>query len=262
MTREEIQNILSKVDHTYLKPDATHDDIEKLCREAMKYKTASVCIPSFYLKFAKALFEHLAKQEADKLGCDVSDIYRPKLCTVIGFPCGNILPSAKFYEAKEALLKGADEIDMVINIGLLKDVNSDISEKTKILAEDALIDEINQIKDLCGDKILKVIVENCLLTKEEKILACKVVSKSKADYIKTSTGFSTGGATFDDVRLMKENVFNNTKIKAAGGISGLEDAQKFIELGADRLGTSRVVKEIIKQEQENDKSKEDDGLEY
>lgn len=209
-----IKEILSKADHTQLKQTATWNDIKKLIDEAVEYNTASVCIPASYIKKAK---EYIG----DKL----------VLCTVIGFPNGYSTTKTKVFETKDAIENGATEIDMVININELKNGNYEY-----------VLNEIKEIKEACGDLILKVIIETALLTEEEKIKMCEIVSKSGADYIKTSTGFSTGGATFEDVELFSKHVENHVKIKAAGGISTLEDAQKFIELGADRLGTSRLVK--------------------
>ena len=210
-----MKHILSKVDHTLLLQGSTWDEIKGLCDDAVKFGTASVCVaPSFVKRCAEYL-----------CGKDVL------VCTVIGFPNGYNTKEVKVFETKNAIENGADEIDMVINIG---DVKMGDYDKT--------LDEIKAIKDACGDKTLKVIIETCLLTDEEKKKMCEVVSKSGADFIKTSTGFSTGGATFDDVKLFSENVEKHVKIKAAGGISSIEDAKKFIELGADRLGTSRVVK--------------------
>jgi len=210
------QNILSKCDHTLLSQAATWEQIKKICDEGMQYKTASVCIPPSYVKQAK-----------EYVGANLA------ICTVIGFPNGYNTTEVKVFETKDAIAKGADEIDMVINIGMLRQG-----------LDEQVCDEIKQIKAACGDKILKVIIETCLLTEEEKIRMCKIVTKAGADYIKTSTGFSTAGATREDVKLMRENVGENVKVKAAGGISGLQDAQDFIDLGADRLGTSRVVKAV------------------
>lgn len=209
----EITDILSKVDHTNLKQTATWDDIKKLCEEGVKYNVASVCIPPSFVKKAKDTY-------GDRL----------KVCTVIGFPNGYNTTAVKVFETKDAVNNGADEIDMVINIGLVKAKEFDKVE-----------DEIKQIKEACGGKLLKVIIETCLLTDEEKIKMCKIVTDAKADYIKTSTGFSTGGATIDDVILFRNNVGENVKIKAAGGIKSIDDAQRFIEEGASRLGTSKVV---------------------
>lgn len=209
----EITDILSKVDHTNLKQIATWYDIKKLCEEGVKYNVASVCIPPSFVKKAKDTY-------GDRL----------KICTVIGFPNGYNTTAVKVFETKDAVNNGADEIDMVINIGLVKAKEFDRVE-----------DEIKQIKEACGGKLLKVIIETCLLTDEEKVKMCKIVTDAKADYIKTSTGFSTGGATIDDVILFRNNVGENVKIKAAGGIKSIDDAQRFIEESASRLGTSKVV---------------------
>ena len=206
--------IAAYIDHTLLKPTATWQQIEALCDEAIRYKTASVCIPPNYIARVK-----------EKYGDDL------KIATVIGFPLGYETTAAKAEETATALDDGADEIDMVINITDVK--NSDY---------DLVREEIASLKAICADKILKVIVETCYLTKEEKINMCKIVTEAGADYIKTSTGFGTAGATLEDVKLFKEYIGENVKIKAAGGISSFEDAEKFIELGADRLGTSRLVK--------------------
>lgn len=214
----EIKDILSKCDHTLLAQSATWEQIKAICDDGMKYSTASVCIPASFVKQAK-------EYVGDKLA----------ICTVIGFPNGYSTTASKCFETKDAVENGADEIDMVINIGKAKEGDYDF-----------LLNEIKAVKAACGGKLLKVIIETCLLTDEEKINMCRVVSESGADYIKTSTGFSTAGATFDDVKLFAENVAPHVKIKAAGGISSLEDAEKFIELGASRLGTSRIVK-IAKQ---------------
>lgn len=211
------ERILAACDHTLLLQGSTWDEIRAICDDAIQYGTASICIPPCYVKAAK-----------DYIGDRVA------ICTVIGFPNGNMTTQTKIFETGDALNNGADEIDMVINIGMLKAGNYDY-----------VLNEIKQIKQTCGSHILKVIIETCLLTEDEKIKMCEIVTSSGADYIKTSTGFSTSGATFDDVRLFKEHVGKNVKIKAAGGISTLEDAEKFLELGADRLGTSRVVK-IVK----------------
>ncbi|MBO4422613.1 MAG: deoxyribose-phosphate aldolase [Clostridia bacterium] len=210
----QLSEILSKCDHTLLSQTATWEQIRALCDDGMRYKTASVCIPASYVRQAK-------EYVGDRL-C---------ICTVIGFPNGYDTTAAKCFMAYDAAENGADEIDMVINIGWVKDG-----------LYDKVLDEIRKVKLSCGGKLLKVIIETCLLTEEEKIKMCEVVSQSGAEYIKTSTGFSTGGATFDDVALMKKYCSPTLKIKAAGGISSLEDAEKFIELGASRLGTSRVVK--------------------
>ncbi len=210
MTKEEI---LSRVDHTLLKQGSTWQQIKVILDEAMEAHTASACIPPYFVKKAK-------EYVGDRL----------PICTVIGFPNGNITTATKVYETKDAVANGADEIDMVINIGMLKEADYD-----------GLLNEINEIKAACDGKLLKVIIETCLLTDDEKIEMCKIVTKSDADFIKTSTGFSEGGATFADIKLMKENVGDDLKIKAAGGISSVADAEKFIELGADRLGTSRLI---------------------
>ena len=216
------EDILKKVDHTLLAQGATWEEIKVICDDAIKYGTASVCIPASYVKQVAEYFDN------------VSGI-TPAVCTVIGFPNGYSTTATKVFETEDAIKNGADEIDMVINIGW-----------AKAGLWDRLEDEIRDIKKACGDKILKVIVETCLLTDAEKIEMCKVVTRAGADYIKTSTGFAGGGATFEDVKLFKENVGPDIKIKAAGGISSFEDAEKFVELGADRLGTSRLVK-ILKQ---------------
>ncbi len=214
------QKILSTVDHTLLSPEATWNEIKKICDDGIKYKVASACIPASYVKMAKEYVEN-----------------KLKICTVIGFPNGYSTTKAKIFETEDAINNGADEIDMVINIGNLKDGLFDKVEN-----------EIQEIKFACGDKILKVIIETCLLTEAEKIKMCELVTNAKADFIKTSTGFSTGGATFDDIKLFKKHIGENVKIKAAGGIKTLEDARKFINLGASRLGTSRIIK-LIKNEE-------------
>lgn len=210
----DIQKILAACDHTLLRPEATWEEIQSLLDDAIGYKTASVCIPPCYVKPAK---EYAAG--------------RMKICTVIGFPNGNMTTQSKVFETKDALSDGADEIDMVINIGRLKGNDADY-----------VFEEIKKIREACQGHILKVIIETCLLTKDEIVKMCEIVTKSGADYIKTSTGFSTGGATFEDVKLMSEHIGQNVKIKAAGGIVTLEDAEKFMELGASRLGTSRIVR--------------------
>ena len=212
------KDILAKVDHTLLAQTATWEEIRQICDDGMRYETASVCIPPSYVEQAK-------NYVGDRL----------KICTVIGFPNGYNTTVVKEFETKDALKKGADEIDMVINLGWVKDGRFDLVEK-----------EIRTLKDACGGNVLKVIIETCLLTEEEKVKMCEVVTNSEADFIKTSTGFSTSGATFADVALFKEHVGPQVKIKAAGGISSFADAEKFVELGADRLGTSRLVK-IMKQ---------------
>ena len=210
----ELKDILAKCDHTLLAQTATWEEIKAICNDGMKYETASVCIPASYVKQAK---EYVGERLA--------------ICTVIGFPNGYSTAAVKCFEASDAVDNGADEVDMVINIGYAKDGKWD-----EITAE------IAAIKAACKGKLLKVIIETCLLTDEEKIHLCKCVSDSGADYIKTSTGFSKAGATFADVELFAKHVAPHVKIKAAGGISSLEDAEKFIALGADRLGTSRIVK--------------------
>ena len=216
----DIKKVLSSVDHTLLAQTATWEEIKTICDDGMKYNVASVCIPACYVKKAK-----------DYVGNEL------KVCTVIGFPNGYSTTKTKVYETKDAIDNGADEIDMVINIGMLKDgLYSEVE------------DEIRQIKGACGDKILKVIIETCLLTDEEKIKMCDIVTNSGADFIKTSTGFSTSGATFDDIILFKKHVGSNVKIKAAGGIKTLDDAEKFISLGASRLGTSRIIKLVNNEE--------------
>jgi len=216
----DIEKILSSCDHTLLHQDATFEDIKALCDDAIKYHTASVCIPPCYVKEAK-------QYVGDKM----------KICTVIGFPNGNMTTTVKVLETFDAIDKGADEIDMVINIGRLKSKDYDYVKQ-----------EISLIKQACSDRILKVIIETCMLTDEEKIEMCRLVTEAGADYIKTSTGFAGGGATFDDVKLFAAHVGPGVKIKAAGGISSLEDAEEFLRLGASRLGTSRIVK-IVKEMQ-------------
>ncbi len=215
----EVNEILRHVDHTLLLQPSTWEEIRQICDDAVKYQTASVCIPPSYVRQA-------SEYPNGKMA----------VCTVIGFPNGYMTTKAKEFETKDAILNGAAEIDMVINIGWLKDRKYDLIEE-----------EIRTLKAACGEKILKVIIETCLLTKEEKVTMCKIVTKAGADYIKTSTGFSTRGATFEDVELFAANVGEGVKIKAAGGISSMEDAERFLSLGADRLGTSRIIK-IVKQE--------------
>ena len=219
----EIKDILSKVDHTLLAQGATWSEIKAICDDGMKYATASVCIPASFVKQAKEYC-------GDKLA----------ICTVIGFPNGYSTTATKVFETADAISNGADEIDMVINIGWLKDKKYD-----------ELLAEINAIKDACSGKILKVIIETCLLADEEKVKMCEIVSESRADYIKTSTGFSTAGATRHDVEIFAANVKNGTLIKAAGGIASIADAEDFIALGASRLGTSRIVKIVKTGEQNN-----------
>jgi deoxyribose-phosphate aldolase len=215
----DIQEILGKCDHTLLKQESTWDDIKVILDDAEKYHTASVCIPPCFIKRAK-------EYTGDKV----------KLCTVIGFPNGSHTTESKVFETKDAIANGADEVDMVINIGELKAGN-----------DGYVLDEIKAVRAASEGKILKVIIETCLLTDEEKIRMCDIVTRSGADYIKTSTGFSTGGATFEDIKLFADHVGTGLKIKASGGISSIEDAEKFIELGASRLGTSRIVK-IVKEQ--------------
>jgi len=210
----DINEILSKVDHTLLSQTSTWEEIKSVCDDGMKYKTASICIPPCYVKSAKEYVKH-----------------NLKICTVIGFPNGYSTLETRIFETQNALNSGADEIDMVINLGYVKQKKFE-----------AIENEVRKIKSVCKDKILKVIIETCLLTDEEKIKMCEVISKSGADYIKTSTGFSKSGATIHDVELFKNNISDSVKIKAAGGISSLEDAENFLKAGASRLGTSRIVK--------------------
>lgn len=217
MTQEEM---LTHVDHTLLTQTATWDEIKQILDDAVKYKVASACIPASFVKDA----------------VDYVDGRLP-ICTVIGFPNGYATTASKVFMARDAVKNGAKEVDMVINIGWLKD---------KRYAE--IEAEISAIKEAVGELVLKVIIETCLLTDEEKIKMCEIVTSAKADYIKTSTGFSKAGATFDDIKLFSKHIGKNVKIKAAGGISSLEDAYKFLELGADRLGTSRIVKLVKGQE--------------
>ena len=218
------KDILARVDHTLLSQTATWEQIRAICDDGLRYATASVCIPACDVKQAKAYV-------GDRLA----------ICTVIGFPNGYSTTAAKCFEARDAVENGADEVDMVINVGWAKDG-----------LFDAVRDEIAAVKTACGGKLLKVIIETCLLTDEEKVALCRAVSEAGADYIKTSTGFSTGGATREDVALMRANVAANVKLKAAGGISTMQDAADFIELGADRLGTSRIVKLVKEKGSEQD----------
>ena len=220
----EIKEIMSKVDHTLLTQTATVEEIKRICDDAVAYGTASVCIPPCYVGFAK---EYLNGKVA--------------VCTVIGFPNGYNATSVKRAETAQAIRDGADEIDMVINISDVKNGRYE-----------AVLEEIKQLKAVCGEKVLKVIIETCLLTEEEKIKMCEIVTLSGADFIKTSTGFAGGGATFDDVALFKKHIGENVKIKAAGGIRSFDDARQFIELGADRLGTSRLVALLKKDEVKSD----------
>lgn len=211
--------VLKHVDHTLLAQGATWEEIKQICDDAVEFQTASVCIPPSYVK-----------QASEYLGD------RIPVCTVIGFPNGYMTTAVKEFETKDAIANGAKEIDMVINIGWLKDQKYDLLEE-----------EIRTLKAACGEKILKVIIETCLLTEEEKIKMCEIITKAGADYIKTSTGFSKAGATFADIELFAKHIGQNVKMKAAGGISSMADAEKFMELGADRLGTSRMIK-IVKNE--------------
>lgn len=210
----DIKKITSKVDHTLLQQQATWKEIKEICDDAVTYQTASICIPASYVK-----------QAADYLQGKIP------VCTVIGFPNGYSTTAVKVFETEDAVKNGASEIDMVINIGWVKDG-----------LYDKVLDEIKQVKKACNGKLLKVIIETCLLTEEEKIKMCEVVTESGAEYIKTSTGFSTAGATFEDIELFSKHIGPNVKMKAAGGISSIADAEKFVELGASRLGTSRIVK--------------------
>ena len=210
----DIKEITSKVDHTLLQQQATWKEIKEICDDAVTYQTASICIPASYVK-----------QAADYLQGKIP------VCTVIGFPNGYSTTAVKVFETEDAVKNGASEIDMVINIGWVKDG-----------LYDKVLDEIKQVKKACNGKLLKVIIETCLLTDEEKIKMCEVVTESGAEYIKTSTGFSTAGATFEDIELFSKHIGPNVKMKAAGGISSIADAEKFVELGASRLGTSRIVK--------------------
>lgn len=215
-----VKEILRHVDHTLLQQTATWEEIRQICDDAIKYQTASVCIPPAYVKQAS---EYVQGKMA--------------VCTVIGFPNGYMTTKTKEFETKDAIANGADEIDMVINVGWLKDKKYDLLEE-----------EIRILKAACKDKILKVIIETCLLKEDEKRKMCEIVTKTGADYIKTSTGFAGGGATFEDIRLFAENVGEGVKIKAAGGIASMEDAEQFLSLGADRLGTSRIIKIVKKEE--------------
>ncbi len=217
------KNLLTHTDHTLLRVDSTWDEIVEIIDDGIKYETASVCIPASFVAPAAAYIED-------------QDATLP-VCTVIGFPNGYSTTAVKAFEAKDAVENGASEIDMVVNVGWVKEGRWDW-----------IIDEIDEVKKACGDKILKVIIESCLLTKDEIVGMCQAINQSNADFIKTSTGFSTGGATFEVIKLMKENMDPSKQIKAAGGISTLEDAEKFLELGADRLGSSKVVK-LIKEEE-------------
>lgn len=216
----DIKEILKYVDHTLLKQEATWEQMKVICDDAMKFSTASVCVPPSFVKQCK-----------DYCGDNM------KICTVIGFPNGYNTTAVKVFETEDAVKNGADEIDMVINIGWAKEKKFDLIKE-----------EIEAIKTACDGKILKVIIETCLLSEDEKIELCKVVTEAKADFIKTSTGFSTAGATREDIKLFSENIGENVKMKAAGGIASLTDAEDFLKLGAERLGTSRIVS-IAKSEQ-------------
>ena len=216
----QLKEILGHVDHTLLKQQATWEQIKAICDDGIKFGTASVCIPPSYVK-------ECAEYCGDRL----------EICTVIGFPNGYNTTACKVFETADAVKNGATEIDMVINIGWLKDKRYDL-----------ILEEIKEIKKACNGNILKVIIETCLLTDEEKIKMCQLVTEAGADYIKTSTGFSTAGATFEDIKLFSENIGEGVKMKAAGGIASIDDAEKFLSLGADRLGTSRIVS-IAKSEQ-------------
>lgn len=218
----DIRELLKHCDHTLLSQTATWEEIRQICDDGIRYNTASVCIPPAYVKQAK-------EYVGDRL----------KICTVIGFPNGYHTTETKIFETEDALRNGADEIDMVVNNCMTREGRFDLIE-----------DEIRRLKNVCGNKVLKVIVEACLLNEDEKISMCKAVTYAGADYIKTSTGFSKGGATFEDVALFAKHIGPDVKIKAAGGISSIEDAEKFLGLGADRLGTSRIVK-AAKQLQED-----------
>ena len=215
----ETREILSHVDHTLLKAFATWEDIQKICEEAIEYETASVCIPASYIK-------------------RIHDTYGKKIniCTVVGFPLGYTTTNAKIAETRQALADGANEIDMVINIAEVKNANYDY-----------VTDEIRALKAVTGDKVLKVIIETCYLTKEEKIAMCKAVTEAGADYIKTSTGFGTGGATMEDILLFKEHIGPNVKMKAAGGVRSVADMEAFLNAGCDRIGTSSAIKLIREQ---------------
>ena len=215
-----VNEMLKHVDHTLLTQTATWEEIKQICDDAVKYETASVCIPPSYVKQANEYMQGMIP-----------------VCTVFGFPNGYMRRMTKEFETKDAIANGASEIDMVINIGWLKDKKYDLVEE-----------EIRTLKAACGEKILKVIIETCLLTEEEKIKMCELVTNAGADYIKTSTGFSTAGATFADIELFAKHIGPDVKMKAAGGISSLDDAEKFLALGADRLGTSRMIK-LVKNEE-------------
>ena len=216
----EIKDIVKTVDHTLLKQCSTSEDIENLCREAVKYGAASVCVPPSHVKTAAEFLKGAVP-----------------VCTVIGFPNGYSTTAVKCFETADAIANGAEEIDMVINLGFVREGRFD-----------KVLEEIKAVKTACGDKLLKVIIETCLLTEEEKIELCRVVSRSGAEFIKTSTGFGGGGATREDVALMRRESADHVKVKASGGIASLEDAEDFINLGAERLGTSRVIKSVMELE--------------
>lgn len=224
----DVKEILKHVDHTLLAQTATWEEIRQICDDGIKYNCASVCIPQTYVMRAAHYIAEQMHQLPDRLS----------ICTVIGFPNGYTTPGIKCMEAEMAIADGADEIDMVINLGMVKEQQWD-----------KILQEINSVKASCHGRILKVIIETCLLTDEEKIKLCEIVSASGADYIKTSTGYAGGGATREDVKLMAEHMTNGKKIKAAGGIATLQDAEDFLTLGADRLGTSRIVKAVKAMEQ-------------
>ena len=225
----ELKSILTHVDHTLLKQESTWEQIKAICDDGIKFNTASVCIPPSYVK-------ECAEYCGDKLA----------ICTVIGFPNGYNTTACKAFEAADAVKNGAEEIDMVINIGWLKDKRYD-----------DILNEIKEIKKACNGKILKVIIETCLLTEEEKVKMCELVTEAGADFIKTSTGFSTAGATLHDVQIFADNVAPHLQIKAAGGISSIEDAENFINIGATRLGTSRIVKIVKAMEEGKEHDKQD-----
>ena len=220
----DIKEILKHCDHTLLAQTATWEEIRQICDDGIRYQTASVCFPPSFVKQAA---EYINAHPDGKVA----------VCTVIGFPNGYNTTAVKEFETKEAIREGADEIDMVVNLGWVREGRFDLVE-----------DEIRTLKAACGDHILKVIIETCLLTEEEKVALCGCVTGAGADYIKTSTGFSKAGATFDDIRLFSEHIGEGVKMKAAGGISSIEDAEEFLRLGAERLGTSRIVK-IVKQQE-------------
>ncbi len=225
------KHILEALDHTCLKPDATHQDIDKLCRDAVIEGAHSICVAPYYTHFARGLLDLYA------------DMYcqpTPKLCVVVGFPHGNTIPTVKGYEAKKAVQFGADEIDMVINIGMLKE-----------RCEAILLDEIEQVCDAAPKRIVKVIVETGVLSEEDKVYACHIINKTRAQFIKTSTGYNGGGATVEDIELFKKHLIPFKSIKASGGISTVEDAEKFLDAGANRIGASKVLADIQRKKSEN-----------